>query len=325
MKAWHIENINDIKLVESTLQRKPGEVKLKVSKVALSSTDIASFMSENRDPIKVAGHSAIAHVSEADEDSGLRLGARVVISPFIENREHGVPTVKTMGVDCEGLLQDFVCVPYENVFPLPDGIADEEAVFTEFIAMGIKVIESLECDKGDYLVIVGASTIGLILGQLAAHYQMIPILIDLDSDKLELAEKWGIYYTLNPTYDNLERKVEEITGGRMSDAAVFAGEGVGLNAALRLVKNEGEVVIAGYSTHDKHQVDTDIILKKQLEITGIRNGSGQISTAINLLVNKIIHLDGIINRRVDFEDVKEVIDECVKYPYQYNKILVTID
>ncbi len=324
MKAWHIDSQNQIKLEEDILQRKEGEVKLKLSKIALSSTDVCYFANDEHE-ISIPAHSAVAYVSEADDDSGLRLGARVVVSPFVKTKDHGVEVVRTMGVDIDGLMRDFVCVPQENVFVLPDGIEDESAVFTEYIATGIKVYSALTADKGDYVVIVGASTLGLVLGQLAIYYQMVPILIDMDGDKLSYAQKCGICYTLNPTYDDLQRKVEEITGGRMSEAAIFAGEGVSLNAALRLVKNEGEVIITGFSSRGKHQVDTDIILRKQLKVTGVCNGYGEMPSAINLLANKIIQLDSIISTERDFDEFPQVYEDCLKYPYQYNKILLTID
>lgn len=311
-------------MTESTCPREPGQVKLKISKVAISATDLSVY--SNGDAVTtVIGHSAVAHVSESDEDSGLKLGARVVISPFIKVREHGVDKIKTMGVDADGLLRDFVCVPFENVFVLPDGVTDEEAVFAEYIAIGNKVLGSVDCEKGDYIVIVGASTLGLMLGQLALYYQMVPILIDLDSDKLTIAQKWGIPYTLNPTFDNLERRVEEITGGRMSEAAVFAGEGVGVNSTIRLVKDEGDVVIAGYTSHAKHQIDTSTILKKQLRLKGVCNGDGEMPSAINLLANKIIRTENLINAQANFSEVPQVVENCVKYPYQYNKILINIE
>lgn len=324
MKEWHIENLNSIKMTESTCPREQGQVKLKISKVAISATDL-SVLSNGNISTTVIGHSAVALVSESDDDSGLKLGSRVVISPFIKVREHGVDKIKTMGVDVDGLLKDFVCVPFENVFVLPDGISDEEAVFAEYIAIGNKVFGSFDCEKGDYIVIVGASTLGLMLGQLALYYQMVPILIDLDSDKLAIAQKWGVPYTLNPTFDNLERRVEEITGGRMSEAAVFAGEGVGVNSTIRLVKDEGDVVIAGYMSHAKHQIDTSTILRKQLKLKGVCNGDGEMPSAINLLANKIIRTEGLITAQANFGEVPQVVENCVKYPYQYNKILINID
>ncbi len=309
-------------LVERAVTRKEGEIKLKLSRMLVSSSALNYCVLEG-DGI-VPSHSAVAYVSEADEWGDLQLGSRVAISPFVKSVEHGEQIVRTMGVDVDGLLCDFVSVPSENVFLLPDGIPDEEAVFADYIAMSNKVFESLECEQGDYVVIVGAGTLGLILAQLASYYQMVPVLVDLDAQKLELAKKWGVIYTLNPTYDNLERRVEEITGGRMCDAAVFAGEGMGLNAALRLVKNAGEVIIAGYAFHAKHQVDMDIILKKQLNLKGVCNGEGEFSSAINLLANKIVKLNGLINLETYFDETDKAVAECVKYPYKYTNLMVTV-
>ncbi|MEG2451140.1 MAG: hypothetical protein RSB09_05325, partial [Clostridia bacterium] len=247
MKTWYVESLNNITLHEAPLVRRENEVKLKISKVVLSSTDISYFASE-QGSLKVPGHSAIAHVSEADEESGFKLGARTVISPFLAVNEQGVKTIKTMGVDVDGLLADFVCVPQQNVYVLPDGITDEQAIFAECIAFGVKIFEEIDCNKGDYVVIVGASTLGLILAQLAMYYQYVPILVDFDADKLKYVEQWGIYYTINPTYDNLERKVEEITGGRMAELMAYVGECITCDAAMRLVKNCGTAIIAGYSS-----------------------------------------------------------------------------
>ncbi len=325
MKAWHIGNLNEITLEEGTLAPREGEIKVKVAKVALSSTDMSCFADRDNTAVEVPGHAAIAYVSDENEEHGFMLGSRVVINPFVKTQEHGEAVVKTMGVDMNGLMQDFVCVPIENVFPLPDGIADDEAVFAEHIAMGNKVFSALPCEEGDYVVIVGAGTLGLVLCQLATYYQMVPILVDLDADKLELAKKWDVYYTLNPTYDNLERKVQEITGGRMCESAVFTSEGVGLNAALRLVKNGSEVVIAGHAAYEKHQVDMNIILKKQLKVKGVCNGAGEMPSAINLLANSIVHTDGIITERADFDKMPSIFEECVKYPYKYNTVLFMID
>ena len=49
------------------------------------------------------------------------------------------------------------------------------------------------------------------------------------------------------------------------------------------------------------------------------------SSAINLLANRIVKTDGLINSRIDFSEVPEMVVQCAEYPYQYNKIVVTID
>lgn len=325
MKAWHIDKSNTLKLAESSLIEKEGEIKVKLSKVAMSSIDMTSFSNRDNESVTIPAHSAIAYMGSDCEELGLKLGSRVLVSPFVKSVEHGETVIRTMGVDIDGLLRDFVCLPVANIHSLPDGIADEDAVFAEYIAMGNKVFSALSCNVGDYVVIVGAGTLGLVLCQMAMYYQMVPILVDMDSEKLELARKWDVYYTLNPTYDNLERKVVEITGGRMSEAAVFTSEGVGLGSALRLVKNGSEVVIAGYPTYEKHNVDMETVLKKQLKLKGVFDGAGEMPSAINLLANSIVHTNGIITERADFEDAPRIFEDCVKYPYKYNTVLFSID
>ena len=328
MKSWHIECLERIKLVESVLHKSDDEVKVKLSKVAISSTDFAYFASDSVDKnpnLTVPGHSAIAYVSEDYDNLGLKMGSRVVVSPFVKYEEHGVKRVRVLGVDTDGLLSDFASVPADNVYALPDGIPDDEAVFAEYVALANNVLNSLEVDKGDFVVIVGASTLGLILSQLTLYYQMIPVLVDLDAEKLALASSWGVYYALNPTYDNLERRVEEITGGRMAEASVYVGDGVPFNCAFRLVKDKGEVVIAGYSVRAGHNIDAGVILSKQLRLMGVADGYGEMSSAINLLANRIIKTNGLINSRIDFEDVPEMVAQCAKYPNQYNKTVVSVD
>ena len=322
MKKWRIENENEIKLVETVVTRGEDEVKVKMSKVAVSSDDIVYFATDS-DHI-VPGHSGVAHVSEADESLGFKLGSRVIVSPFVKGVEHGIDKVRVHGVDVDGLLTDFISLPAENVYAIPDGISDDEAIFTDYIALGSNIIESMDCQKGDYVVIVGASTIGLILSQIAIYYQLVPILVDMDADKLRVAENWGVYYTLNPMFDNLERRVEEITGGRMCEFSVFTGDGIPFSNAARLVKEGGVVIISGYSSHKKHQLDMDVVLSKQLTVKGVADGYGEMSSAINLLANKIVKVDGLITKKVYFEDVPELVKECVEYPLQHSNVLITI-
>ncbi len=324
MKNWNFKDVNNVELVEKTLKRQDNEIKLKMGKVAMSSSDVAYFSTEHEN-VSVPCHCGVGYVSEADESLGLKMGSRVIVSPFLSRVENGVKKVDVMGIDVDGLLSDFVCVPSENVYPIPDGISDDEAIFTEYIALSSRVFEVAKYQKGDYVVIVGANTLGLILAQMAIYYQLVPILVDLDADRLKLAEHWGIYFTLNPTFDSLERRVEEITGGRMCDFSVLAGDNMPFGNTLRLVKDGGIIIVAGYSISVKHQLDIGTVLKKELTVKGVDNGAGHISSAINLLANKIIKTEEFISKRIYFENVPTAVDELIKYPYQYNKILIQID
>lgn len=49
------------------------------------------------------------------------------------------------------------------------------------------------------------------------------------------------------------------------------------------------------------------------------------SSAINLIANKVVKTDGIISADANFGEVPQVVENCVKYPYQYSKILINND
>ena len=94
MRKWCIENETEIKLVENLVTRGDDEIKVKMSKVALSADDIVHFLQDEEHI--VPGHSGVAYVSEADESLGFKLGSRVIVSPFIKTEKHGVERVTSL-------------------------------------------------------------------------------------------------------------------------------------------------------------------------------------------------------------------------------------
>ena len=147
MKAWKIEGPSELELIETKSKRAVGQIRVKLSTCALSATDLAYYRGTNHRSGIVPSHSAVGFVSEADDESELKLGQRVVISPYIDDSEVEVEIpsqrkIKIMGVDVDGFLSDFVNVPQNNVYVLPEGIKDEEAVFIDYIALANQVIEN---------------------------------------------------------------------------------------------------------------------------------------------------------------------------------------
>ena len=186
MKAWQITAKEEIALVEKKQEAEATDVKVRISEVALSSTDVAIFEGKKASYPIIPVRSAIGLVSEAHAMSGLKKGERVVLSPYVLDdpfyKKKGalVPDVKVMGLDMDGFLCDFISMPPENVYPLPEGIKDNDAIFTEQIALAVKSLGALETERGDYVAILGANTLGIIAAELCIYYQLVPIVIDVD-------------------------------------------------------------------------------------------------------------------------------------------------
>ncbi len=328
MKAWKIEGPSELELIETKSKRAAGQIRVKLSTCALSATDLAYYRGTNHRSGIVPSHSAVGFVSEADDESELKLGQRVVISPYIDDSEVEVEIpsqrkIKIMGVDVDGFLSDFVNVPQNNVYVLPEGIKDEEAVFIDYIALANQVIENFDFEKGDYLLIIGASTFGLVIAQLALYYQLVPIIVDKYDDRLKLAEELGVYYTVNFRRDDVDLVLKEITGGRMADFTVFEPRELPFSLAHDYTREGGTVVVSGYNNFVmSFDADIEKIFAKQITIKGVNNGIDEITSAINFLANHVVRTEILVGEVYDFEDAPKAFEDCQHRIKSYGKVLI---
>lgn len=329
MKAWRLNTKHEFELVEETRQPGENELKIKISKCGFSVTDRAIIEGMGEVYPIVPVRSAVGLVSETS--GGLKLGERVVIDPYFstdsEERSDKLKTkIRIMGVDADGLLADFVIVPRENIHVLPENVKDDEALFIESIAIAIKTIDRLKIGKGDYIAIIGATNMGIMLAQLAMYYQAIPILIDTNSAKLRIAEKFGIYYTVNSTLVDMEKSIMEITSGRLADHTVCDAKSMlPPYLALDFTKEYGHVAYVGYNRFFERDIKLSPVLRKQLMVVGVENGAGYLQTAINMLATKVIKTEGLIDKVASFDEVPEVAAEIVEFPLKYNKVVIDMD
>lgn len=327
MKEWQIVAKEKMMIITSdSISPQESQVKVKVSKVGITSTDITLYLGKtDKDYPIVPSRIAAGLISEASESSGYKKGERVILSPYLieKNSNHLAPT-KVMGLDCNGFLSDFVVVPEGNVYSLPEGVTDEEALFVEYIAMGIKTLEALNVDKQHYVAIFGSNALSNIIAQLAIYYKAIPILIDKDEDKLKLAENSGIYYIINSDKENVKNKVKEITGGKFANSTVFACRATqDPPLAFEITTYGGRVGIIGYNRYvSKLSADLRPILLKRLSVMGINSGVGEMESALNLLANKAVNVTHLINKTVEFDKAYELFDESAKDSDRYMKVVV---
>ena len=328
MKSWKIEGPHELNFVETKSKRAAGQIRVKISTCALSETDIAFYNGTNNIRNIVPSHSAVGYVSEADEDSGFKMGMRIVLSPYIdsavENDEKAQRKIKIMGLDTDGFLCDFGNMPAGNVYSLPEGIKDSEAVFIDYIALANQVLENFDFEKGDFLLVIGASTFGLVISQLALYYQLVPILVDSYDDRLKLAEELGVYYTINSRKENLDSVICEITGGRLADYTVFEPRELPFSLAYNYTRESGVIVISGYNNHVlSFDANIDTVFSKQLTIKGVNNGIDEISSAINFLANNVVVTDNLVAEVFDFDDSQKAFEFCSqKHDRSYGKVLI---
>lgn len=329
MESWKINHLNKINLETEELISE-GKVKIKVTKALLDNTDLRLLKGESTLYPIVPSHIAVGNISEEYADMGLKFGEKVLLSPYISQ---GAPkdkkvfisqAVDTMGIDCDGFLSDYVALDRRNVFLLPETVSDKQALFVESIALGIKILSDLDVEKGETIVIIGGSSLSILLCQLAIYYQAIPILIDTDISRLATAADMGVYYTINPAESDVMVQIMSFTSGRMADFVIYdPTTQASLQPALLYCQKQGTIAIVG---HNKAKVSIELskVLEKQLKIIGINNGYDEIASAINLLATKSINTDFIQYKEIEFEQVASAMEENSKFPNAEINLIVNI-
>lgn len=318
----------DVELRES--EEEQEKVKVRITHVLPGASDVRIFAGDSSTKYPfVIGHSAIGVVSNDREEYGLKRGMKVIINPYTAlglERFNWEEQVKISGVDENGFLREFVFLDKEKIIQFPEEVTEGEAIFTEKIALALKALNAFSVSKGDYIVIVGGNTVCNILAQLAIYFQLVPILIDSNARNLALAEKCGVPYVINETKESVAEKVAEYTGGRMAESAVvYMDEELSPSFVFPLTKFGGKVIMIGENKVVK-TFDADIseVCRRQLRVRGVNNGESEFDSAVNILAQKILNVEGFIDKTVEMKDAEVIMREMRDAPERYFNIVLKL-
>ncbi|MEG2413236.1 MAG: zinc-binding dehydrogenase [Clostridia bacterium] len=309
MKAWKLTEAKKLQLetIDET-EGQNGLVKVKIARAALSSSDISSFLSNEKEKF-IPSRTALGLISEAFGET-YKKGERVLLSPY-PNKVADGEDLRVKSVDCDGYLCDFTYVDQEYIYALPDGIADEAVEFVEDIALASKVYSKLNIESSQYVLIYGCSATSLILAQLCIYYQAIPIVVDSSQERLAIASELGIYYTLDQSKEDISLAIKEITSGNFADFLIVDTDAFPyVNDTLSYVGKNGKVGLIGFNKNiSQLKGDFAPVINLGLTVYGVNDGFGEIASAINFLATQTVHVEKLIANVVAFDDVPNAILE----------------
>ena len=298
----------------------PDCAKVRITHAALSPSDLSLYLGRTPGAAypMIPSRQGLGIISEIEENNiyGLKRGDRVYINPYRACGEcfeckTGQPrhcrNLQIMGVNTDGFLRDFAVAGLSSLIPLPEQVNEEEALFSEYISMAIEVLDSLNLEKGDHVVVVGGDTLGNILCQLCIYYQCVPVLVDRNRRNLDIAEASGVYYTVADEL-SAEQFVNQVTGGRRAKHLIFVpGTRADINNVVRYAAPGADLAVAGY-------LDAEMDLKlspavvRQLRVLTFCNGFNELRSALNMLVNKSVRLDGLRSGKISFKEAPALFE-----------------
>jgi len=315
-----------------------GEVLLKLERVGLCGSDLATFRGQN--PLvsypRIPGHEIAATIARVGSDvpAALRAGLPVTVVPYTTcgrcsacraRRPNACRFNQTLGVQRDGALTRYLAVPWGKVIHSPKlTLADYALV--EPLSVGFHAVARGRVAPGETVAVFGAGMIGLgAIAAAALRHRARVIAIDLDEQKLALAREAGAAAVINSRTENLHERLLELTEGHGPEVAIEAvGAAETFVAAVDEVGFTGRVVYIGY-VKSPVAYETKTFVAKELDILGSRNALPEdFQNVVQVLESGAYPVARTISRTVPFAQAGAALQDWSDHPSGTTKIHVAL-
>jgi threonine 3-dehydrogenase len=174
-----------------------------------------------------------------------------------------------IGVGRQGCFAEYLSLPGDNVFKIPDSIPDDIAAFFDPYGNATHTALSFEL-VGEDVLITGAGPIGCMAAAIAKHVGARHVVItDVNEYRLELARKLGATRTVNATKESLKDVMKSLKMTEGFDVGLeMSGNADAFRSMLEAVNNGGRIALLGIFP-DPIAIDWSQVIFKGLILKGI--------------------------------------------------------
>ena len=302
---------------------KPGEIKVKVHATGICGTDLHIIHDEYHNELPVVmGHEYSGIVVDVGENvAGFQVGDRVVSLTSVVTCgnciycRQGLLALcgqrKSLGVRVNGAFAEYTVVPAKIAYRVPENVSLDEATMLEPLACVVRcVMERGKVGAGDYVLVSGPGTIGMLAMQVARACGGIVVMTGTsrDADRLKLAKELGALDAVNVEDSDAKKRLLELTKNRGFDVAIeCAGAAASFNFCVQTLRKQGLLIQVGLFGKPV-EADLDSLLIKEINYT---NGFGAEPTsmeiALHLLEHGMVDVKPLISNKIPIDHWREAI------------------
>lgn len=278
-----------------------GEALIRVSLAGICNTDYEitkGYMGYKG----ILGHEFVGVVEEVNGGDSALVGKRVTAEiswgcndPNCEwcakkNYRH-CPGRHTIGIwKKDGCFADYITLPTNILFEVPNNVPDEQAVFVEPLAAACEITEQLHIEPMKKVLVLGDGKLGLTTALALNAQNLDVLLVGRHQNKLDIAEKQGVKTILS----------DKFTPEKIYDVVVEAtGTASGFETSIALTKPRGVLVLKSTVATGKELNLAPIVID---EITVLGSRCGQFPPALRLLKNNRIDFKPFISGIYSIDD-----------------------
>jgi len=239
-----------------------------------------------------------------------RLGQRVSLEPGVpcrrceqcrQGRYNLCPDVRFFATPpIDGAFCQYVAVPADFAYPVPDTISDDAAGLLEPLSVGIWACRKAGVGPGSRVLIAGAGPIGLVAAQVAGAYGAAEVIVtDVAQQRLDAARRLGATGTVPAG--------TVLAGGDAVDAFLdCSGAAPAVGAGVRSVRPAGAVVLVGMGA-DEIPLPIPVIQGRELRVTGTFRYANTWPLAIALAAAGRVDLDALVTGHFGLDEVDRAL------------------
>lgn len=303
------------------------EVRVKVAYCGLCGTDLHIFhgeMDARVGPPRIIGHEmsgTVQSIGAAVTD--LAVGDAVVVRPLVPCNEchackrghsHVCQKLKVLGVDVHGALQQSWTVPAYTVHKLPAGISLRDAALVEPAAVACHDVARSRLGAGEDVLVIGGGPIGVLIAMVARHKGANVIISEVNTHRLQIAEKLG-FETINPPTCDVGEVVYRATANKGADVVFeVSSSQAGVDCMTRAVAVRGRIVMVAIHPEPR-PVDLLKFFSSEIELLGARVYTREaFEEAIALIESGAIDCNALITNVQGLDQVGEVLADLTRNP-----------
>lgn len=316
----------------------PDEVRIRLRQAGICGSDLhiyAGHFAGIPHPL-TTGHEGLGIIEKCGVNvPSSRLGERVVIEPnfpCLECRycKRGLgnvcPKKRIFGVRETGCFAQYAVVPAEFMWPVPEGMSDDDAVMIEPSAVAFHALQMCSAKPGSAIAVIGMGAIGLLVARFAVVLGYKVLVNDKIAQKIDLPVSWGAISANNSSPETSAAHLNEF----FTEADVLAvieatGSGKGTALAIDSAPRGAEVVLVGLSLEAVPIVPSALTRNATTIFTSmIYNHPGDFRQVIDLIAGGAIQPSRIISSRTNLEELPQTLDRLMTQPME-TKVIVEID
>lgn len=182
----------------------------------------------------------------------------------------------------DGAMAEYMTLPIDNLHPVPAGVEDRQAVFTEPLAAALQILQQIHILPEERVVVLGDGRLGLLVAQVLALTGCRLTVVGHHAEKLAILEHKGL--STRQSIDGLH--------GTIDVAVECTGRPDGFEEARQLLRPRGRLVLK--STYaSRTEVDLSRLVVDEITLIGSR--CGPFEPALRLLSQGLLDVTSLIS------------------------------